>query len=237
MRILVVDDDRALAELISFALRREQYEVLQAHSGASALRRWRSDAPDLIVLDVNLPDVLGFALCRSIRAESDTPVILLSACGGEDEIVYGLEIGADDYIVKPFSPRQLAARIGAVLRRAGMPARPEARELGDAKFDPKRRELYFSTGGRISLSSLESRLLDYLLLNAGQVLPFDAIIDHIWGPDGATRGMVRQLIYRLRSKIEPDSADPVHIQTVSGVGYELRPSPPSHTQNYTQNYS
>lgn len=225
MRILVVDDDLALAEMVSFALRRQQYEVIQAHSGAAALRRWRNDAPDLIVLDVNLPDAVGFALCRVIRSESDTPVVLLSACSGEDEIVRGLELGADDYVVKPFSPRQLAARIGAVLRRAGVAVRSTPRQMGSAKFDPLRRELCFSTGGRISLSALESQLLDYLLLNEGQVLPFEAIIDHLWGPDGATRGMVRQLIYRLRSKIKPDPAQSVHIQTISGVGYELKQRP------------
>ncbi|MDQ4076906.1 MAG: response regulator transcription factor [Chloroflexota bacterium] len=225
MRILVVDDDRLLADLISFTLRREGWEVLLAHDGETALRRWREEMPDLLVLDVNLPDTDGFTLCRQIRSESDTPIILLTVRGDEDDIVHGLQIGADDYIPKPFSPRQLVARAEAVLRRAGRSGGAAIREVGDLQFDPSRRELQLPDGETILLSSLEKELLDYLIINAGHVLTYEAIIDQVWGPEGATRSMLRQLVYRLRNKIEANPSNPKYIRTVPGIGYELMSHP------------
>ncbi|MCK6625218.1 MAG: response regulator transcription factor [Anaerolineae bacterium] len=219
MKVLVVDDDRVLADLVAFSLRREGFEVILAHEGEMALRRWAEDQPDLIILDLNMPKLDGFAVCRRIREESDIPIILLTVRGEEDDIVRGLGTGADDYIVKPFSPRQLVARAQAVLRRAGKTPAPAIRQVGDLTLDPSRREVRLGQGEVISLTPLESRLLDYLMLNAGQVLTIETLINHVWGAEGGDRDMLRQLVRRLRSKIEPDPTRPVYIETVSGLGY------------------
>lgn len=223
MKILVVDDDRVLAEIMVFTLQRAGFDVIQAFDGATARRRWRQDEPDLIILDVNLPDDNGFDICRDIRQESDVPIILLTVRGEEDDIVRGLEIGADDYITKPYSPRQLVARTQAVLRRFAASSSsepvPSRREVSGLKLDLGRRELRVNDGEPISLTPLESRLLDYLMVNAGHVLTTDALVDHVWGPDRASRNMLRQLVHRLRNKIEPDPSDPDYIETVPGIGY------------------
>ncbi|NJN93873.1 MAG: response regulator transcription factor [Anaerolineales bacterium] len=221
MKALVVDDDRVLADLVAFSLRREGFEVIQAHEGEMALRRWAEEQPDLIILDLNMPKLDGFAVCRRIREESDIPIILLTVRGEEDDVVRGLGMGADDYIVKPFSPRQLVARAQAVLRRAGKTPAPAVRQVGELTLDPSRREVRLGQGELISLTPLESRLLDYLMINAGQVMTIETLISHIWGAEGGDRDMLRQLVRRLRSKIEPDPTRPVYIETVAGLGYGL----------------
>lgn len=219
MKALVVDDDRVLADLVAFSLRREGFEVIQAHEGEMALRRWAEEQPDLIILDLNMPKLDGFAVCRRIREESDIPIILLTVRGEEDDVVRGLGTGADDYIVKPFSPRQLVARAQAVLRRAGKTPAPAVRQVGELTLDPSRREVRLGQGELISLTPLESRLLDYLMINAGQVMTIETLISHIWGAEGGDRDMLRQLVRRLRSKIEPDPTRPVYIETIAGLGY------------------
>ena len=222
MKVLVVDDDRVLADVVAFTLRRDGFDVIQAYDGVSGLQRWSNDQPDLIILDVNMPKMDGFEVCKRVRMESETPIILLTVREEEDDIVSGLEIGADDYIIKPFSPRQLVARVKAILRRAG--SQPPATELhvGDLKLVPGKRELVLGPeGDLLSLTPLENHLLECLMINAGQVLTFDTIIDHVWGPAGADRDMLRQLIRRLRAKIEPDPSEPIYIQTVPGLGYGL----------------
>jgi DNA-binding response OmpR family regulator len=221
MKALIVDDDPVLADLVSFAMRREGFQVIQARDGAAALRRWEEEEPDIIVLDVNMPILNGFAVCRRIRAQADTPIILLTVRGDEDDIVRGLELGADDYIPKPFSPRQLVARVHAVLRRAGMAPAAAIRQVGSLTLDPMRRELRIGSGNPVSLTPLENRLLEYLMLNAGHVLTHGAIIDHVWGPEGADVDMLRQVVHRLRNKIEPDASQPIYIETVPGLGYGL----------------
>ncbi|MGD2178766.1 MAG: response regulator transcription factor [Anaerolineae bacterium] len=221
MKALIVDDDPVLADLLAFTLRREGFQVLQARDGQAALQRWTEEDPDIILLDVNMPKLDGFAVCRRIRAQADTPIILLTVRGEEDDIVQGLELGADDYIPKPFSPRQLVARMQAVLRRAGMTPTPGIRQVGNLTLDPSRREVRVKEGDPISLAPLESQLLDYLMLNAGHVLTHSNIIDHVWGPEGADRDMLRQLVHRLRNKIEPDPTEPVYIETIPGLGYGL----------------
>jgi DNA-binding response OmpR family regulator len=231
MKVLVVDDDRVLADVLAFTMRREGFQVIRAFDGEAALQRWADDRPDLIVLDVNLPKLDGFKVCQRIRDQADTPIILLTVREDEDDIVYGLELGADDYITKPFSPRQLVARAQAVLRRAGKMPAPAVRQVGELTLDPSRREIHIGQGEMISLTPLESRLLDYLMLNAGHVLTADAIIEHVWGPEGGDRDMLRQLVHRLRGKIaqayrlgtasEPDLAQPDFIETVPGLGYGL----------------
>ncbi|HNS01389.1 MAG TPA: response regulator transcription factor [Anaerolineae bacterium] len=258
MKALIVDDDRVLADVLAFTLRREGFEIVLAHDGESALQRFSEELPDLVVLDVNMPRLDGFAVCRRLRSLSDTPIILLTVRGEEDDIVHGLELGADDYLTKPFSPRQLAARAQAVLRRsrAGRQvAGPGIRRVGNLALDASRREMRVLQEGAeaaaagapalllpaesagqeaakafppISLTALESRLLAYLMLNAGHVLTADAIIDHVWGEDGGDRDMLRQLVHRLRGKIK-DASDGAGgqqagiptIETIPGVGYGL----------------
>ena len=221
MKALVVDDDQVLAELVGFTLRREGFEVIQAHDGDVALRRWAEEEPDIIVLDVNMPKIDGFAVCRRVRAQADTPIILLTVRSDEDDIVRGLELGADDYVPKPFSPRQLVARIHAVLRRAGRTMTSAVRQVGRLTLDPSRREVRVAGGDAVPLTPLECQLLEFLMLNAGHVLTHNAIIDHVWGPEGADRDMLRQVVHRLRNKIEPDSSEPIYIETVPGLGYGL----------------
>jgi DNA-binding response OmpR family regulator len=219
MKVLIVDDDRVLADVVAFALRREGFQVIQAFDGLSALQRWAEDKPDLLVLDVNLPKMDGFTVCQRIRKEADTPIIMLTVRGEDDDIVHGLELGADDYIPKPFSPRQLVARAQAVLRRAGQATSPAPREAGNLHLSTSRREVRIGEAEPIALTVLEGRLLDCLIINSGQILTFDALIDHVWGAQGGDRDMLRQLIRRLRRKIEIDPANPVYIQTVPGLGY------------------
>ena len=230
MKALIVDDDRVLADVLSFTLRREGFQIVQAHDGKEALERWAQEQPDLIVLDVNLPKMDGFAVCREIRKQANTPILLLTVRGEEDDIVHGLELGADDYVTKPFSPRQLVARAHAVLRRAGAATPTSIRQAGELVLDPSRRELRIEQGATITLTPLETRLLDYLVLNCGHVLTGDAIISHVWGAEAADRDMLRQLVHRLRNKLseacQAGQADPrwgesVYIETVPGLGYGL----------------
>jgi DNA-binding response OmpR family regulator len=229
MKVLIVDDDRVLADVLTFTMRRAGFQVIQAFDGEAALQCWAEDRPDLIVLDVNLPKLDGFTVCRRIREQNDTPILLLTVRDEEDDIIHGLELGADDYITKPFSPRQLVARAQAVLRRAGKTPAPAVLQIGELTLDPSRREMRIGQGEPISLTPLESRLLDYLMLNAGHVLTADAIIEHVWGSEGGDRGMLRQLVHRLRGKIalafptkgESVPIHPEYIETVPGLGYGL----------------
>ena len=221
MKVLVVDDDRVLADVVAFTLRREGFQVILAYDGKSALKRWAEDEPDLIVLDINLPYIDGFTVCKRIREQADTPILLLTVRSEEDDIIYGLDLGADDYITKPFSPRQLVARAKAILRRHSQTPAPPIRQVGDMRFNPNQREVITAQGDPISLTPLEGRLLDFLMINAGQVLTTDAIIDHVWSPGGGDRDMLRQLIRHLRSKIESDPTNPTIIKTIPGLGYGI----------------
>ncbi len=222
MKALVVEDDPVLADLVAFTLRRQGFEVAQVYDGEAALQRWREWNPDLVILDLKLPRRDGFQVCRAIRQEQEeTAIIMLTARTDEDDMIEGLGIGADDYITKPFSPRQLVARVRAVMRRAGKPARPAKRQVGNLQLDPARREVRSGSAPPVALTSLENRLLDYLMANAGQVMSPDNIINYVWGVDGADRDMLRQLIKRLRGKIEPERGKPVYIETVPGMGYGL----------------
>ena len=225
MKVLVVDDDRVLADLVSFTLRRAGYEVVVAGDARSAIQRWSEDKPDFLILDVNLPGTAdlqdGFAICRRIRSESDIPIILLTVRGEEKDIVYGLEAGADDYILKPFSPRQLVARVQAVMRRSHSShnSRSTTFSMDGLEFNPKLREVVLDSESPKSLTQLESRLLEALMLNAGQALTFDDLISDVWGPGGGTAEMLRQLVRRLRSKVEKDPTNPHYIENLPGLGY------------------
>lgn len=221
MKALIVDDDLALADVISFTLRRAGFEVSMANDGLAALERWESDKPDCIILDLNLPKLNGLQVLKRIRAQSDVPVVILSVRADDDDVVTGLEDGADDYIVKPFSPRQLVARIESVLRRSGSSTpSPNQFTAGQITLDPLRREITVSGELKAHLTPQESQLLQTLMLNRDQILSSEALINHVWAEGGADRAMLKQLIYRLRLKIEGD-ASAVHIETIPAVGYSL----------------
>jgi DNA-binding response OmpR family regulator len=222
MKALIVDDDLALADVLAFTMRRAGYDVSLAHDGLAALDAWRGEGPDLIILDLNLPKLDGLKVCQQIRREADTPIIILSVRGEEDDVVRGLELGADDYVVKPFSPRQLIARAEAVLRRAkAPPLSPAPLTAGDLTLDPARGVVQRGDQATVQLTRQECRLLEVLLLNRGQVLPAESLIDAVWGSGGGDRAMLKQLVYRLRHKLETDPANPVYVKRVSGVGYTL----------------
>lgn len=221
MRILIVEDDLALSDVIAFTLRRGGFDVLTAYDGESALYLWQEEAPSLIVLDLNLPKVDGLTVCRQIRAESKTPIIILSVQGDDETIVKGLELGADDYIVKPFSPTQLVARIRAVLRRADVTPRAGQLEVGDLHLDRSRNEVQRGSQPAVRLTPLETRLLETLMINVGQVVTADQLISAVWGVDGGDRSMLKQLVYRLRTKLELDSTAQPQLETVPGIGYSL----------------
>ena len=221
MKVLVADDDRVLADVVAFTLTREGFDVSLAFDGKTALAKHNQEEHDLIILDVNMPKMDGFQVCKIIREESQVPIILLTVRGEEDDIVQGLSIGADDYIVKPFSPRQLVARAQAVMRRAGQTVTTAILRAGNLVFNAQNRSVSVGGGEQIRLTSLESRLLEYLVVNSGHVITKDMLIDHAWGPLGGDQDMLRQVVHRLRNKIEPDSTNPKYLKTVPGLGYGL----------------
>lgn len=226
MKALVVDDDIVLADLVAFTLRKEGFQVIQAHDGETALKRWSDEKPDIVILDVNLPKTVplvdGFTILQRIREKGDTPVIMLTVRGEEDDIVRGLKLGADDYVIKPFSPRQFNARVSAVLRRSMRGPQSSMLTVGLLSLDTDRREVRIQDGIPITLTDLENRLLEYMMLHAGHILTIHDLITYTWGTGGADRDMLRQLVHRLRVKIEPDPSKPIFIETVPGKGYGLK---------------
>ena len=229
-KILVVDDEPHILELVKYNLAQEGYEVLTAHDGAQAVARARDSQPDLIILDIMLPYVDGLEVCRQIRRDSAVPIIMLTAKGGELERVVGLEIGADDYVTKPFSPRELVARVRAILRRTGAEASPgQSGPLrgGRLILDPNTHEVTLD-GRTVDLTAKEFELLRLLLSHPNRVFTRDFLQEHIWGYDyyGSPR-TVDMHISRLREKIEDDPGSPTYIVTVRGVGYKFKaPSDP-----------
>lgn len=218
MKILLVEDDLALSDVICFTLRRAGLETIPIYDGAAAIDAFTTIQPALVVLDLNLPKQDGFAVCRYIRSHGATPVIVLSVRSGDETIVKALELGADDYIVKPFSPAQLVARIRAVLRRSGTTSTPSLLEYEEWALDVTRREVRRGQADAVRLTDLEVRLLEALMRNVGHVLTTDALIQEVWGVEGASRAMLKQLVYRLRAKLEALHQGDV-IETVPGVGY------------------
>lgn len=225
MKALIVDDDRTLADLLAFTLRREGFDPYLAHDAPSALQVFQKEAPDIIIVDVNMPGEPGlrngFDVCRKIRLSSDVPIILLTVRDDEEDIIQGLSIGADDYVLKPFSPRELIARIQSVMRRASSGRAPTMAPFvyKDIHFDPQLRTLTRSGKEPVSLTRLEARLLKTLMLNTGQFLTAEQIIDHVWGQQAGNTEMLRQLVRRLRVKIEINPDEPELIQNLPGVGY------------------
>ena len=223
--ILVVDDEPNIREVVGLYLRRDGHTVVSAADGDEALRLHREHRPDLVVLDLMLPRVSGLEVCRRIQAERRVPLIMLTARGDEEDRIVGLSVGADDYVVKPFSPRELAARVAAVLRRVQEHAVPEAHarvlDIGALRIDPNTREVRVK-GEPVVLTVREFDLLHYLASQPNRVFTRDQLMDAVWGYSfAADTSTVTVHIRRLREKIEDDPAQPYYLLTVWGVGYRF----------------
>ena len=227
--ILVVDDDPHIREVVELYLRRDGYDVLAAADGDEALRLNRQHRPGLVVLDLMLPKVSGAEVCRQIQAERPVPVVMLTARGDEEDRIIGLGLGADDYVVKPFSPRELVARVAAVLRRVTGPmaAGGEGRriEVGALHIDPDTREVSID-GQAVALTGREFDLLYFLASHPSRVFTRDQLMDAVWGYTfAADPSTVTVHVRRLREKIEADPARPRYLLTVWGVGYRFGGEP------------
>lgn len=223
MKVLVVDDDADLLDLTGYALRREGFTVVQALDGEQALRRWESERPDLVLLDANMPKMNGFEVCQRIRQASTTPVIMLTARDDEEDILQGLELGADDYVTKPFSAKQLIARIKAVIRRCQSdPYRQPVSELraGDLMLDLQSHEARKGSAV-VQLTPLEFRLLYMLTMNEGRVIPYDRLVEYAWGYDGGDSSLLKTHMSHIRSKLGIGATGPGAIRAIPGVGYSL----------------
>ncbi len=227
--ILVVDDEQSYRDALRVALEREGFRVEVAVDGADALERFDAVRPGLVLLDVMLPRISGVDVCRQIRAKSQVPIIMVTARNAEIDAVVGLEVGADDYVTKPFRLRELVARVRAALRRgrpddSGLEDYADVIEVGDVRLDAARHEVAVR-GERVALPLKEFELLELLLANAGRVLTRDVLIDRVWGPNyyGDTKTLDVH-VKRLRAKVEDDPASPARIVTVRGVGYRYEKS-------------
>jgi DNA-binding response OmpR family regulator len=222
-RILIVEDEAMVADVVGRYLRRDGFEVMTVGDGVAALAASRDYAPDLVILDLMLPKIDGLEVCRSIRARSTVPIIVVTAKGEEADRIVGLELGADDYVAKPFSPRELVARVRAVLRRTRQPAGPASSEFraGQLVVDPTGRRVTLA-GQAVELTAKEFDLLWFLIRNTGQVFTRTQLLDQVWDytyyGDEST---VTVHMHRLRSKIEPDPERPRYLKTVWGVGYKF----------------
>jgi two-component system response regulator RegX3 len=221
-RVLVVEDEESFSDALSFMLRREGYEVLVASDGNEALTAFDKHGADLVLLDLMLPGLAGTEVCRQIRTHSAVPIIMLTAKDGEVDKVVGLELGADDYVTKPFSSRELLARVRAVLRRHGEVEEmiPAAVESGPVRMDIER-HVVTVRGTQVAMPLKEFDLLEILVRNSGRVLTRGQLIDRVWGSDyvGDTKTLDVH-IKRLRAKVEEDPSNPVHLLTVRGLGYK-----------------
>ena len=223
--VLVVDDEPIVRDVVVRYLEREGYETLEAGDGEEALRLLEREPPSLVVLDVMLPGLGGLELCRWIRARSEVPIVMLTALGEETDRIVGLELGADDYITKPFSPREVAVRVRNLMRRAAQTPGPGAPAIsfGDIVIDPSARDIY-KDGEALALTLKEFDLLLFLASNPRQVFSRGQLMDRVWGYQSALdTGTVTVHIRRLRTKIEDDPSHPRHLETVFGAGYRLTP--------------
>ena len=222
-RILMVEDEESLSDPLSFLLSREGYDVVVSTDGSAALTEFAANGADLVLLDLMLPGISGLELCRELRKQSSVPIIMLTAKDDEVDKVVGLEMGADDYVTKPHSSRELLARIKAVLRRRHEPDEllPATLEVGPIRMDVERHVVTVD-GAPMTMPLREFELLELLMRNAGRVLTRGQLIDRVWGANyvGDTKTLDVH-IKRLRSKIETDPSDPTHLMTVRGVGYKL----------------
>ncbi|GIH12319.1 response regulator transcription factor [Rugosimonospora africana] len=225
-RVLVVEDEESFSDALSYMLRKEGFEVSVAATGTQALTEFDRTGADIVLLDLMLPEMSGTEVCRQLRSRSNVPIIMVTARDSEIDKVVGLEIGADDYVTKPYSPRELVARVRAVLRRqSGEAVEVTAPTLaaGPVRMDVERHVVTVS-GDAVPLPLKEFELLEMLLRNAGRVLTRGQLIDRVWGADyvGDTKTLDVH-VKRLRSKIEPEPSTPRHIVTVRGLGYKFEP--------------
>jgi DNA-binding response OmpR family regulator len=220
-RVLVVDDDETVRDVVRRYLEVAGFTVEVAGDGADGLRRFAGHRPDAVVLDVMMPGINGLEVCRRLRQESQVPVVLLTALGEEENRIAGLELGADDYVTKPFSPRELALRVASVLRRARMPRQDAAgAELSDGNLTLQLSARHaVLDGAELPLTSREFDLLAFFLGNPGTAYSRAELLEKVWGWDFGDQSTVTVHVRRLREKIEPDPAKPVRIATVWGVGY------------------
>ena len=222
-KILVVDDERLITESLEYSLRQEGFQVMIAHDGYRALEVIREEAPDLIVLDIMLPGMDGWETCRRLRQESTVPIIMLTARGQEIDRVLGLEIGADDYLAKPFSFRELLARIRAVFRRMAFEEAPKTSQIqiGDVRLDVAAHKVY-KKDQELTLTQKEYDLLGALMSHAGRVVTRAELLDQVWGVEwlGDTRTLDVHIRW-VREKVEEDPSQPRYVQTVRGVGYRF----------------
>jgi two-component system KDP operon response regulator KdpE len=223
-RLLLVDDDDRLTTAIALYMRRQGFELEVAHDGASGLEMFIKAPPDLVVLDVMMPGMDGWEVCRRIRARSNVPVIMLTARTDENDRILGLRLGADDYVSKPFSLKELEARIDAVLRRVNM-APPQSDDVlfDDGRLRIERDAMLVSVDGQaVDLTATERRLLFTLAESAGKVMTPDQILHRVWGPEyGGESDYVKLYVWRVRQKVEPDPAEPTYIHTERGLGYRF----------------
>jgi two-component system response regulator RegX3 len=224
-KVLIVEDEISFSDALAYLLKKESYEVQVAVNGKEAIDSFNSFSPDLILLDLMIPEVSGTEVCRVIRSTSQVPIIMLTAKDSEIDKVVGLELGADDYVTKPYSSRELIARIKAVLRRGltddGSIQDQDLMEVGPVKLNIGKHQVSVN-GSPVSLPLKEFELLEFLMRNSGRVLTRSQLIDRVWGGDyyGDTKTLDVH-IKRLRAKIEADPANPVLIQTIRGLGYKL----------------
>ncbi len=226
MQILVADDDINNVKLASFLLEEAGYRVIKAHDGQKVLALIENQQPDLVLLDVSMPGMNGFEVCQQIRRASDVPIIFLTAHSQLSDRIKGLQIGGDDYLIKPFEPSELLARIEAVLRRSNSESlAPSSRiSQGDLTLDPVEHKVVFTDGRVISLTPLEFRLLYYLMKNAGRILNSSQILSKVWGYDfEGESNLVAVYVRRLRTKVEREPEHPRHIITMRNLGYKFEP--------------
>jgi len=222
MKLLVADDDPDLLDLVAYALGQTGYLVVKAADGTAALAAFEAEAPDMVILDINMPGMTGFEVCSAIRSRSTVPVMMLTARGEEQDLVRALDLGADDYLTKPFSPRTLLARVKALLRRARLEKSAEPMSAGRVRLDADDSTVSIGSGPPIALTKLEFRLMQALLAQAGRAVHSDRLLILVWGHRGAgDRQLLKQLVHRLRHKIEANPAVPQILQTAAVSGYKL----------------
>jgi DNA-binding response OmpR family regulator len=226
VRVLIIEDDPTVAEVVARYLKREGYSVEVVSDGAAGLSRALAEIPDLIVLDLMLPSIGGLEICRRLRAVAPIPIIMLTARGEEADRITGLELGADDYVAKPFSPRELTARVKAVLRRATGPLPPPGEQstmrAGDLEVDVRSHEARLS-GEPVALTAKEFDLLAYLMSHPRRAFRRETLLEAVWGFSTGDTSTVTVHVRRLRAKIEPDPSAPRYVCTVWGVGYRFEP--------------
>jgi DNA-binding response OmpR family regulator len=221
VKVLIADDDRDLLNLIAFTLTQEGHLVVKAIDGQVAIHMFEQEGPDIVILDINMPGASGFQVCEAIRQRSQVPILMLTARGAEEDLVKALEMGADDYMTKPFSPRTLLARIKALLRRAGVESTTPL-AVGRLALDVEEHTASVGEGPPVRLTKLEMRLLQMLLANAGRTVNSDRLLMQVWGHrNSGDRQLLKQLVHRLRQKIEVDPAAPQLLLTSAGSGYKL----------------